>query len=188
MNGALQFIFPLLALVTLGGALGVATSRTIFTSALFLIVSFIGVAGLFLTLSAEFLAGVQVLIYIGAIAVLILFAVMLTRQMMEGKERQVKKQWGIFGRFDTWIVEKVLGGEQQVNQQWAVAAGITGLLFIFLAWLTGTAEWRLSNAAPPADTIAELGKAFVGPYVFPFEIASIILLVALIGAIVIARE
>jgi NADH:ubiquinone oxidoreductase subunit 6 (subunit J) len=77
---------------------------------------------------------------------------------------------------------------RQVNEQWGIAGTIAGLLFAALAVITFSAEWKVSNAAPPADSIVALGQALVGPYVLPFEIASIILLVALIGAIVIARE
>jgi NADH-quinone oxidoreductase subunit J len=159
----LQVVFVIMALVTLGGAWGVVSARSVFNSALFLVLSFVGVAGLFVTLDAGFLAAVQLLIYVGAIAVLILFAIMLTRRVMDEQVRQVNEQWGIAGT-------------------------IAGLLFAALAVITFSAEWKVSNAAPPADSIVALGQALVGPYVLPFEIASIILLVALIGAIVIARE
>jgi NADH-quinone oxidoreductase subunit J len=159
----LQVVFVIMALMTLGGAWGVVSARSVFNSALFLVLSFVGVAGLFVTLDAGFLAAVQLLIYVGAIAVLILFAIMLTRRVMDEQVRQVNEQWGIAGT-------------------------IAGLLFAALAVITFSAEWKVSNAAPPADSIVALGQALVGPYVLPFEIASIILLVALIGAIVIARE
>ena len=159
----LHVIFIILALVTLGGAWGVVSARSVFGSALFLILSFVGVAGLYVLLEAGFLAAVQLLIYVGAIAVLILFAVMLTRRVMAEETSLINEQWGIAGT-------------------------IAGLLFAALALLAVGTEWRISDAAPPADTIVALGQALLGPYVLPFEVVSIVLLVALIGAIIIARE
>lgn len=158
-----HLVFVILALITLGGAWGVVSARSVFTSALFLILSFVGVAGFYVLLEAGFLAAIQLLIYVGAIAVLILFAVMLTRHVMAEETRLI-------------------------NQQWRIAAAIAGLLFVALALYAVGTEWRISTAAPPADSIVALGKALLGPYVLPFEVASIVLLVALIGAIVIARE
>jgi len=158
-----HLVFIILALITLGGAWGVVSARSVFTSALFLILSFTGVAGFYVLLEAGFLAAIQLLIYVGAIAVLILFTVMLTRRVM-AEETQL------------------------INQQWGVAAAIAGFLFVALALYAVGTEWRISTAAPPADSIVALGQALLGPYVLPFEIASVVLLVALIGAIVIARE
>jgi NADH-quinone oxidoreductase subunit J len=159
----LHVVFLILAAVTLVGALGVVTARSVFSSALFLVLSFIGVAGVFVLLEAPFLGAVQLLIYVGAISVLILFSVMLTRRVMDERVRQY-------------------------NEQWGVAGVIAGLLFVVLAVLSVTSEWNISNAAPPADSVVALGQALLGPYALPFEIASLVLLVALIGAIVIARE
>jgi NADH-quinone oxidoreductase subunit J len=156
-------VFIILALVTLGGAWGVVSARSVFISALFLIMALVGVAGLYVLLEAGFLAAVQLLIYVGAIAVLILFVIMLTRRVMAE---------------DTSLI----------NEQWGLAGTITGLLFALLAVLVVGAEWRISDASPPADPIVGLGQALLGPYVLPFEIASLVLLVALIGAIIIARE
>ncbi|MFQ5874969.1 MAG: NADH-quinone oxidoreductase subunit J, partial [Dehalococcoidia bacterium] len=107
----LHVIFIVLALVSLGGAWGVVSARSVFNSALFLILSFVGVAGLYVLLEAGFLAAVQLLIYVGAIAVLILFAVMLTRGMMTE-------------------------GSGLINEQWGIAGGIAGLLFAALALLS----------------------------------------------------
>ncbi len=159
----LQVVFVVMAVITLAGAFGVVTARSVFISGLFLVLSFIGVAGLFLTLDAPFLAGVQVLIYVGAIAVLILFSVMLTRRVMDERMRQT-------------------------NEQWAVAGVIAALLFVALGAMTFRADWNVSAAAAPADNVVALGQALLGPYVLPFEVASLVLLVALVGAIVIARE
>jgi NADH-quinone oxidoreductase subunit J len=158
-----QAIFWVIALLTIVGALGVVMARSVFVSALFLILSFVGVTGVYILLEAPFLAGVQLLIYVGAVAVLIIFAVMLTRDVMARETPFINRQWGIGGV-------------------------ITITLFFFFVLLAFLANWRVSSAAPPEDTITGLGEALLGPYVLPFEIASVVLLVALIGAIVIARE
>jgi NADH-quinone oxidoreductase subunit J len=81
MNSS-QVIFIILSAVALIGAVGVVTNRNLFRSALFLVLSFIGVAGFYVLLEAEFLAMVQILVYVGAISILIIFAVMLSRRMM----------------------------------------------------------------------------------------------------------
>ena len=159
----LQVIFILLSAATLGAALLMVTSRTLFHSALFMAASFLGIAGLYILLEAEFLAVVQILIYVGAIATLIVFAIMLSRGGMRGVTHVVNEQWPI------------------------VALGAV-LLFAVLASLIDRAAWPVRQEAPPADVIARLGEGFVGPYVIPFEVASVLLVVALIGAIIIARE
>lgn len=155
--------FTIVALVTLVGALGTVTARTVFASGLWLILSFVGVAGLYVLLEAPFLAAAQVLIYAGAVAVLILFAVMLTRRVM---------------------------GDAQISQnndQWLPAAIVATLLFVVLS-LTTLQSWQISAEAPPALQVNALGEAFLGAYLLPFEIISVVLLVALVGAIIIARE
>lgn len=158
-----QLIFLAIAGVTLVGAFGVVVARSVFVSALFLILSFVGVTGIYVLLEAPFLAGVQLLIYVGAVAVLIIFAVMLTRDVMSEEAPFLNRQWGCGG---------------------AIAAG----LFLLLALIGFLANWQTSSEAPPEDTILALGEALMSTYVLPFEVASVFLLVALIGAIVIARE
>lgn len=158
-----QIAFLGIAFLTIAGALGVVISRSVFVSALFLILSLVGVTGIYVLLQAPFLAGVQLLIYVGAVAVLIIFAIMLTRDVM-GEEVAF------------------------LNRQWGCAGAIAGVLFVLLALIGFLANWRISTAEPPEDTILGLGEAFMGAYVLPFEVASVFLLVALIGAIVIARE
>jgi NADH-quinone oxidoreductase subunit J len=188
-----QMIFLVLTLVTLGGAVGVVTARTVFISALWLILSFFGVAGLYVMLGAGFLAVIQVLIYVGAISVLILFAVMLTHQPMEARER--------------------------FNRQWALGFMLAFSIFGALAIVAYSANWPLSEAQLPpsggavvsAEAAAELssvvketgadaavyrlpeqvvmiGRAFMIEHFLAFELIGLILLVALVGAIVVARE
>lgn len=159
----MQIIFLILSTITLGAALAVVTSRNLFHSALFLILSFVGVAGLYILLEAEFLAAVQVLIYVGAISILIIFAIMLTRRLM-AKD----------------LVQR--------NAQWGISALVALLLFAVLSFIVLDVDWPIVEAALPADSISLLGQDLMGSYVLPFEVASVLLLVALVGSIIIARE
>jgi NADH:ubiquinone oxidoreductase subunit 6 (subunit J) len=159
----LQVVFIVLGAVTLGAAVMVVTSRSLFRSALWLIVTFFGIASLFILLNAEFLAVVQVLIYIGAISTLIIFAIMLSRNAIDVKG-------------------------QRFNAQWGVVAGFSVLLFVVLLALVLHVPWPVTAEPVPPDAIVLLGEAFVGSYVVPFEVASVLLVVAMIGAIIIARE
>jgi NADH-quinone oxidoreductase subunit J len=163
---ALQVLFILSAAVILGSALMVVTVRNLIHAALWLIVTLFGVAVLYAMLNASFLALVQVVVYIGAIAILFIFAVMLTRKEMRDRGPQLNKTW--------WL------------------AGIIGLLtFGGLAWLltNWSGFWKTAGAIPAgADTMRDLGVALVSPnaYVLPFEVASVLLLAALIGAVYLA--
>ncbi|MCD6290881.1 MAG: NADH-quinone oxidoreductase subunit J [Anaerolineae bacterium] len=159
----LRLIFVVVSAFTLGFALLMVTARSLFHSALAMAASFLGVAALYILLEAEFLAGVQILIYVGAIAILIIFAIMLSRGTMRT-------------------------AEPVVNKQWPFVAVVALSLFGLLAFLVSQVAWPARSAEPMGDPIAALGKAFVGPYVVPFEVASVLLVVAMIGAIIIARE
>ncbi len=161
---ALMYVaFYLLGGIALGGALMVATLRNVMHAALALMMSFVGVAGIYLLLEAEFVAVVQVLIYIGAISVLILFAIMLTRGLMS----------------------KTL---PPGNGQWIAAAGLAVLLFAILFVIAVGTNWPLGQTLDTSNLIPKIGAELVTTYVLPFEVASLVLLAALIGAIVIARE
>ncbi len=162
--------FLVLSLFSLGGALGVVTTRNLIHATLYLILSLFGAAGLFVLLSAPFLAAVQVLVYIGAIAILIVFAVMLTRSMTRLRDLY--------------------------NRQWGLSAVVAILLFVLLIVGVILPVWSGNGPQanlPISDTVAstvDLGKALVDPnqYVLPFEVASLLLTGAMIGAIVIARD
>ena len=167
---AQSIVFIIFTLFTLGGALGVVTTRNLIHATLYLILSLFGVAGYFVLLSAPFLAAVQVLVYIGAIAILIVFAVMLTRSM-------------------TRLIDIR-------NEQW-VLSGIVGVaLFLLVTFGVIAPVWGQNgshSSQPVTDTVAEtvdLGVALVdqNQYVLPFEVASLLLTAAMIGAIVIARD
>ncbi|MGQ9584194.1 MAG: NADH-quinone oxidoreductase subunit J family protein [Anaerolineae bacterium] len=163
MIPVLPILFVVLSLIVLGAALMVVTNRNIFHSALYLILAFVGVAGLYILLEAEFLAGVQVLVYVGAVAVLILFAIMLSGRYLARPGRQL-------------------------NEQWPLAAIFAALFFGVLVFVLLQVPWATVEASVPADYLAQLGQDLMGPYLLPFEVASVLLLVAMIGAILIARE
>ncbi len=165
---ALQIIFILVAGATLGAALMVVTSPNLIHSAFWLVGALFGVAVVFALLNAGFLAVVQVVIYIGAIAILMIFAIMLTRR--------IAKDAG-----------------PRFNANWVWAAILAVVVFAGLTWMLFNWPGIDEPAAalnPASDPLRELGLALVAPggYVLPFEIASVLLLAALIGAIVIAWE
>ena len=162
--------FFIFAVLSIGGALGVVTARNLIHGALYLIVSLFGGAGFFILLSAPFIAVVQVLVYIGAIAILIIFAVMLTRSMTTLRE--------LF------------------NEQWWMSALVGALLFVLLTVAVIMPTWGANGTQgdqPVSDQVAttqDLGVALVdgNQYVLPFEVASLLLTGAMIGAIVLARD
>jgi NADH:ubiquinone oxidoreductase subunit 6 (subunit J) len=158
-------VFGILSAVALIGAVGVVTTRNLFRAALFLVLSFVGVAGLYILLEAEILAMIQLLVYVGAISILIIFAIMLSRRMMSPEFKIRNEQW-----------------------LWGLITAVA--LFAVLAWILLNVAWPTAPAAVPEDAISLLGQALVSPdqYVLVFEAASVLLLVALVGAVVIARE
>jgi NADH-quinone oxidoreductase subunit J len=158
-----QFIFWVLTAITIGGGIGVVSSRSLFHSALFLILSLFGVAGYFALLSAGFLAAVQLMVYVGAIAILILFAIMFSRRLM-----------GLDGG--------------QNNQQWWLSLPIAMVLFLVLVGILNAVAWPVSGEEPSGDPVLQLGLAFLGSYLIPFMVVGILLSVALIGAVFLARE
>jgi NADH-quinone oxidoreductase subunit J len=163
-----QILFIVVAVGTLAAALMVVTTRNLVHAALYLVVALFGVAVYYVMLSAGFLAVAQVVIYIGAIAILMIFAIMLTRRVAA----------------DT---------SSQVNSNWAWGALIALIVFAGLAWiLNGWPEFNtpLPALSANANPLVDLGQALVSPtgYVLPFEVASVLLLAALIGAIIVAWD
>lgn len=159
----LPILFIFFSIAVLGFALLVVTTRNMFHAALFLVGALFSVAALYILLEAEFLAVVQILIYVGAIATLIVFAIMLSRNIMRRDIRAANDQW----------VEGVVAAV---------------LLFVLLALVLSRASWPTISAAAPPDAIPGIGRALVSDYVIPFEVASVLLLVGMVGAIIIARE
>ena len=165
---ALQIIFIIVAAMSLGAALMAVTTKNLVHAALWLILTLFGVSIFFVLLNAGFLAIAQVVIYIGAISILMIFVIMLTRKVITD-----------------------VGA--QLNSNWIWAAVISVALFAGLAWILSS--WSGFRTMPQVmsgriDPLAELGRALVSPnaYVIPFEVASILLLAALIGAIFIAWD
>ncbi len=161
-------VFTVTAIVTLGAALMVVTARSLIHSALWLILALLGVGVMFVLLNAGFFAVVQVVIYIGAIAILMIFAIMLTRRVIK----------------DTG---------PRFNQSWWLAILLALVLLTGLVWMIQTWSGSRTTMGPlplVEDPVQALGTALVSPngYVLPFELASLLLLAALIGAIFVAWE
>jgi len=159
-----DLIFYAFALMTVLGAAGCAFSRNIIYSAWSLLFAFMGVAGLYVFLGADFPAVAQVLIYVGGILVLILFAIMLTKQIGEDP--------------------KLTNAHLALPVGGALAAATVGTL----SYMAVMAPWRIVSAPSYQPVTAALGIAFLTEYLLPFEVASVVLLAALVGAVIIARK
>ncbi len=167
MSG-MQIIFLIAALVTLGAAVMVVSVRRMMHAALWLVLSLMGVAVLMALLETRFFAIVQLLVYIGAIAILIIVGVMLTRRMMDDERQQLHRAW--------WLGLVLCAG----------LAG--GLIWLITRWDASTVVER--SVAAGGEDIQALGLALVDPngFVIPFEVASILLLAAMVGAIFVGIE
>ena len=162
-----SLFFYILAGIILGGAVLTITRRNAVHSAIWLVFTLIGVAGLYLHLHAEFLAAVQVLLYIGGIMVLFLFVIMLVNLDEAARQRQFNRQWSI-----ALIAALVLLAELGLF----VWRGASGFQF---GQSTG------GSLAPNTELIA---LALYRDYMLPFEIASLLLLVAILGAVIMAKK
>ena len=156
-------IFYLLSAVTILSALVVATSRNLVYSGFALIFTFLGIAGLYIQLAADFLAAMQVLVYVGGITVIILFAVMLTREISD------------------------TAGSNPVLNRPASALAAAGVFVMTLMLILGS-DFPRRDEVVFEPVSAELGRALLGKYLLPFEVASLLLLGALVGAVLIARK
>lgn len=183
--------FWILSVMAIGGALGVVMTPDLFRAALLLIVVFIAVAGFFILLSAEFLAVVQVLIYVGAIAILIIFAVMLTRDVQHGNlPNRMQMPAAVLAAllFAALVAVAVdtqwefLPAEQQERVDLVQTSAVTTLTGDVLteAGITDPEEQAEVQNAGLADLL-------ISDYVLPFEAVSVLLLAALIGALVLVR-
>ena len=161
----MTFAFYFLSALTLFSALAVVQSKNIVHAGYWLLPCFVGIAGLFAALEAHFFFVVQLLIYAGAILVLVLFAVMLTRNAANPQSR----------RANVLVVPAALVS--------LATAGAT-------CWILANHSWILkaAAAASPSDQTKQLGIALIGPYALPFEVASLVLVAALIGAVVVAKS
>src|SRR6266849_6965522 len=162
----LFYIFAAIAVIS---AIMVITRHNVVHSAAFLGATLFAVAGIFLTLHAEFLAGVQVIVYVGGILVLFVFVIMLI-----AVERSVH--------------------ERQYNRQWTIALITSAILIVEITYALyrGKDSLNLPPVVPPAVAAAgnseQVGTALYTAYLLPFEIASILLLVAIVGAVVLAKK
>jgi NAD(P)H-quinone oxidoreductase subunit 6 len=161
-----QFVsYIILAFTTIGAALGVVLSDKIVYSAFLLGGVFISIAGIYLLQNADFVAAAQILIYVGAINVLILFAIMLVNKKEDFVA--VPRRWLRKG----------------------AAAFVSVGLFALLGIMLLKTDWKVDMSAPsPVSPIQTMGEHFFSDYLLPFELASVLLLMALIGAVVLARR
>jgi NADH-quinone oxidoreductase subunit J len=155
-------VFYLLAAFTVAAGLGVVLTSNIVHSALALMGTLLGVAAMFVLLGADFVGVVQLLVYVGGILVLTLFAVMLT------------------SRVDVRISNRAVGQ--------LPALAITGVVLATMVHVITTTAWVVIEPKAPVPTVYGIGHAFLKEYVLPFEVASLVLLVALIGAVVVSRK
>ena len=155
--------FWILAIVGVVAALGVVLLKNVFRAALSLVLCFLAVAGLYVTLSADFLAAVQILVYVGAISVLIILAIMMTRDVQRGSP------------FNKMAIPAFI----------IVAAFLGVMIFT----ITST-PWQISSTPPVEPTTPALAASLFGGggFILPVEIGAVLLLSAIIGAIVLARE
>ena len=165
-----QTAFYYMAAASVASAILAVTRKNPVHSMLWVLALFLHVAGIFLLLGAEFLAAVQVIVYAGAILIFYLFVVML----LDLPDEQAGPRFG---------------------RHWPLAAA-AGVSFAALAWLAmaqapnlvGAAVVETAAEGPPLGGVSELGRALFGPFALPFEIASLVLLAAIVGAVVLARR
>ena len=155
--------FYLLAGLAIVGAGGVVFSGNIVYSALSLMVSFLGVAGLYVLLNADFVAGIQLLVYVGGVLILTLFAVMLTHQIA-----------------DIEVSNRTVG-------RWPALAIVAGVFTVMGKAITD-ANWFEGGVLESGSSTYAIGDALLSDYILPFELASVILLVVLVGAVVLSRK
>jgi NADH-quinone oxidoreductase subunit J len=162
-SGTQAAIFYILAAVIVGSGVMVVTLKNVFHSLLFLVLCFFSVAGIYVLLHAEFVAAVQVLIYVGAVTVLLIFAIMMTAKIYSPSLRQFNEQ----------VVPGLI---------------IVIVILIVTLWVLSRTAWKISEDVLPGQSTLAIGKSLLTTYVLPFEVVSVVLIAALIGAIVIARR
>jgi NADH-quinone oxidoreductase subunit J len=163
-------LFYIFAVMVLGGGVLTITRRNAVHSAISLIISLLGVAGLYLMQQAEFLFAVQIVLYIGGIMVLFLFVIMLVNLDQAAKERQFNRQWPVA----------------------LIATGLVGAQVGYFVW-KGRDAFHIAEGALPAATAGIgntelIANSLFTEYLLPFEIASILLLVAVVGSVVMAKK
>ncbi|MSR77396.1 MAG: NADH-quinone oxidoreductase subunit J [Candidatus Omnitrophica bacterium] len=164
-------LYPIIQILVYGlmagtilAAIGVVTLPNLFHAALCLIGVLLGIAGVYLAIQAEFLAVIQILLYVGAVMTLVIFAVMMTHRMSNQNT--------------------------PAHNQLRIPALLSSTaLFLVLFKFLSRPHWPIRSETLQARvSVADLGIAFVGPYAFPFEVISIVLIAAMIGALIIAKR
>lgn len=158
-----QAVFYLFAIIIVVSAMLVVSMKNIFHCALALILCLFMVAGIYVLLHAEFLAVIQVLLYVGAVAILMIFAIMLTSKLA-GREVMM------------------------TNDQSTVGLFLSMIMAVSLFWSLKNTVFRIADTSPQPQSTLEIGKLLMTDFVLPFELVSVLLLAALVGAIVIARR
>lgn len=157
------YLFAVIVIVSVGG---VIFSRKMMYSAFSLLFTFFGVAGLYVLLTADFIAITQIMIYVGGILVLIIFGVMLTTKITD-----VEINHGSIGKLQF------------------VAGGVVSLSVLYLLLkVFFTSDWFLAGAPETDQTLEKIGNVLMTEYLLPFEVAAVLLLIAFIGAALIARR
>ncbi|MDP7558010.1 MAG: NADH-quinone oxidoreductase subunit J [Candidatus Marinimicrobia bacterium] len=149
--------------LTIGSALYVVTSQKLVYSAMALFFTLLGIAGLFVFLMADFIAGTQIVIYVGGILVLIVFGIMLTNRIEDIQLSHTSIQRGVGGV-------------------------VVLLIFAGLYKMISSAPWYLESAPAPESSVKGIGKLLMIEYLLPFEVASVLLLAALVGAAMLSRK
>jgi NAD(P)H-quinone oxidoreductase subunit 6 len=163
-SGVQTVSFAILTLMVIGSALGVVLFDNIVYSAFLLGGVFAAIAGLYLLLNADFVAAAQLLVYVGAINVLILFAIML-----------VNKRQNFVPYATAWVRK-------------ALTAVVSFGLFALLSAMVLATPWAISTGVPAGNPIILIGEHFFSDYLLPFELASVLLLMSMVGAIILARR
>lgn len=182
-------LFWVLAIAAVASALGVVLLRNVFRAALLLVVVFLAVAGFFVMMNAEFLGVVQLIIYVGAISILIIFAILMTQDVVQGNLPNRLQIPAVvlpalllvalaFAVFNTdW---KLISDDPDAQAQAELVQGNT---------IAGVSEDETSQlASPDAAQRSSLGDLLINDFVLPFELASVLLLAAVIGALALTRE
>jgi NADH-quinone oxidoreductase subunit J len=158
-----QIVFYFFAALTVGSAAVVVFAKNLIRSAFALLFTFFGVAALYAFIGADFLAATQMVIYVGGILVLLLFGVMLTHKLYD------------------------LNLKSETFQLWPAVVAVLAIFGLLATFMLRT-HWHAGGQSPVTPTTAAIGELFMRDYILPFEVASILLLVALIGAAMIVRR
>ena len=158
-----EMLFWLIAVLTIASAAMVVLNNQLLYSAIALLFTLFGVAGLYISLWADFIAGVQLLVYIGGINVLIIFGIMLTNRISSIRLSQTNVQQGVGGVVSFWLL-------------------------ILISMVITKTPWYQTTSAEPSSTVREVGTLLMTKYILPFEAISLLLLGALIGAALLSRE